>query len=314
MTPAHKREVLLLIEKCSHCFSIYDLSTGQRISSVALSEYPHEFVTDSDNQFAYVGHYGVEHSGIPGAGGHTVFQIDIRSSKLVRSIDLMPFNRIHGLQMDDHNRLYALSEGKDVLLILEAPQTDTAPRRAVSSGGIKSHLFALSRDGQTAYCMNLLSHTVAKIRPWDPLFSPVLCSPGEKPEGYALSADERTLYVTNRWSRTLAAIDTETMHVKARVPSRDDPTRLYLHADGQRMLVTNYGERSLSIVDPQTLQELAHVPTGARAIALSFHPTRPLAYVSLDDDRVGIFNLDSGQFDGHIATGREPDVSKVIVL
>lgn len=314
MNLVHQREVLLLVEKCSHCFSTYDLATGRRISSVPLPAYPHEFVTDSDNRFAYVGHYGVEHSGITGPGGHTILQIDLHLSKLVRSIDLSPFNRIHGLQMDMQDRLYALSEEKATLLVLDAPRTDTAPRRAVSSGGIKSHLFALSRDGQTAYCMNLLSHTVAKVRPWDPLFTPVLCSPGEKPEGYALSADERTLYVTNRWSRTLAAIDTETMQVKASAPSRDDPTRLYLHADGQRMLVTNYGERSLSIVDPQTLRELAHVPTGARAIALSFHPTRPLAYVSLDDDRVGIFNLDSCEFEGHIATQREPDVSKVVML
>jgi YVTN family beta-propeller protein len=311
--PAQAREVLLLVEKCSHCFSTYDLASGERVASVPLPDYPHEFVTDSQNRYAYVGHYGVEHSGIPGPGGHSIFQIDIRSSQLVRSIDLSPFNRIHGLQIDEQDRLYALSEERSALLVFDQPQSDTAPKRAVSSGGIKSHLFALTRDGQTAYCMNLLSHTVAKVRPWDPLCVPVLCSPGEKPEGYALSADERTLYVTNRWSQTLAAIDTETMQVKARAPSRDDPTRLYMHADGQRMLVTNYGERSLSIVDPQTLEELAHVPTGARAIALSFHPTRPLAYVSLDDDRVGIFNLDSCTFEAYIATQKEPDVSKVVV-
>jgi YVTN family beta-propeller protein len=197
--------------------------------------------------------------------------------------------------------------------VLDQPQTDTAPKRAVSSGGVKSHLFALTRDGQTAYCMNLLSHTVAKVRPWDPLHTPVLCSPGEKPEGYCLSEDEHTLFVTNRWSNTLAAIDTATMTVLRTAPSRDDATRLYRYRDG-RLVVSNYGERSLSIIDPATLAELAHVPTGARAIALSYHPTKPLAYVSLDDDRVGIFDMDRAAFTGFIATQREPDVSKVILL
>ena len=313
MTVPSTREVLLLVEKCSHCFSTYDLQSGERIASVALPEFPHEFVTDAANRYAYVGHYGVEHSGISGPGGHTIFQIDIRSSKLVRSIDLSPFNRIHGLQIDDQDRLYALSEEKATLLVLDQPQTDTAPKRAVSSGGVKSHLFALSRDGQTAYCMNLLSHTVAKVRPWDPLFVPVLCSPGEKPEGYALSEDEHTLYVTNRWSNTLAAIDTATMKVQRTAPSRDDATRLYRYRDG-RIVVSNYGERSLSIIDPDSLAELAHVPTGARAIALSFHPSKPLAYVSLDDDRVGIFDMERAAFTGYIATQREPDVSKVVLL
>lgn len=307
------QEVLLLVEKCSHCFSTYDLTSGERIASVSLPDFPHEFVVDRRCQYAYVGHYGVEHSGIAGPGGHSIFQIDIRSSKLVRSIDLSPFNRIHGLQIDDQDRLYALSEEKSALLMLDAPETDTAPKRVVSSGGVKSHLFALTRDGQTAYCMNLLSHTVAKVQPWNPLATPVLCHPGEKPEGYCLSEDEQTLYVTNRWSNTLAAIDTQSMKVTLVAPSRNDATRLYRYRDG-RILVTNYGERSLSVIDPSTLAELMHVPTGARAIALSFHPTKPLAYVSLDDDRVGVFNVDTGQFESFIATQREPDVSKVVVL
>jgi YVTN family beta-propeller protein len=307
-------ETLLLVEKCSHAFSFYNLQTGQRETSVALPDYPHEFVVDSQQRYAYVGHYGVEHSGINGPGGNRVFQIDLQQRRLVREIDLGHYNRLHGMQMDAHDRLYVLSEEKSTLLVLPEPQTDSAPSRAVSSGGLKSHLFALSRDGETAYCMNLLSHTVAKVRPWDPLHMPDLCSPGLKPEGYALSHDEKTLFVTNRISQTLSAIDTQTMQVRLTVPSRLDPTRLYLHRDGQRLLVTNYGERSLSVVDPITLKERAHVLTGGRAIALSYHPTQPLAYVSLDDDRVGIFSLDTCVFVGYIATQREPDVSKVVML
>lgn len=307
-------EILLLVEKCSHAFSFYNLQTGQRETSVALPDYPHEFVVDSQQRYAYVGHYGVEHSGINGPGGNRVFQIDLQQRRLVREIDLGHYNRLHGMQIDAHDRLYVLSEEKSTLLVLPEPQTDTAPSRAVSSGGLKSHLFALSRDGETAYCMNLLSHTVAKVRPWEPLHTPLLCSPGLKPEGYALSEDEKTLFVTNRISQTLSAIDTQTMQVRLSVPSRQDPTRLYLYRDGQRLLVTNYGERSLSIVDPITLKERAHVPTGGRAIALSYHPTQALAYVSLDDDRVGIFNLDTCVFVGYLATQREPDVSKVVTL
>ena len=229
------RDTLLLVEKCSHCFSWYDIESGERTRTLKLPEFPHEFVTDRAGHFAYVGHYGVETSGHTGPGGHTIFQIDIRSPKLVRSIDLYPFNRIHGLQIDEQDRLYALSEEKAALLVLERPAVDTAPRRAVPSGGIKSHLFALTRDGQTAYCMNLLSHTVTKVRPWDPLFQPVACHPGQKPEGYCLSEDEQTLFVSNRWSNTLAAIDTATMTVQHAAPSRDDVTRIYRARDGRLM-------------------------------------------------------------------------------
>ncbi|HSV35032.1 MAG TPA: YncE family protein, partial [Ramlibacter sp.] len=245
--------------------------------------------------------------------GTSIFQVDIAARKLARTIDLAPFNRLHGMQMDERGRLYALSEDRAQLVVLDHPATDEAPRRAVPTGGIKSHLFALTRDGQTAYVMNLQSHTVTKIKPHDATFAPVACSPGDKPEGYALSEDEKTLYVTCRWSNTLCAIDTDSMEVKYSAPSRDDATRLYLHASG-RLIATNYGERSLSVLDPATLKESAHIKMEARAIALSYHPSKPLAFVSQDNDRLGYFNMETLAFERFIATQREPDVSRVVML
>lgn len=310
---AGTREVLLLVEKSSHCLSYYDIASGERIHTIPLAQFPHEFVVDAARRFAYVGHYGVETSGHLGQGGTRIFQIDIAAHTLARTIDIAPFNRLHGVQMDQSGRLYVLSEDRAQLAIIDHPETDTAPRRATAVGGIKSHLFALSRDGETAYAMNLLSHTVTKFKPHDPTFVPVPCSPGDKPEGNALSADERTLYITCRWSNTLCAIDTESMKVVRRAASRNDATRLYLFRDG-RLVVSNYGERSLSVVDPVTLRELAHIPMEARAIALSYHPTRPLAFVSQDNDKVGIFNMESLRFERFIATQREPDVSQLVLL
>jgi YVTN family beta-propeller protein len=307
------RDILLLVEKCSHCFSWYDAESGERLKSLRLPDFPHEFVVDSANRHAYVGHYGVETSGHVGAGGHAILQIDIRSAQLVRTMDMYPYNRIHGLQIDSQDRLYALSEEKATLLVLPQPATDAGPQRAVPAGGIKSHLFALTGDGQTAFCMNLLSHTVTKVRPWDPLFQPLACHPGQKPEGYCLSQDEGTLYVSNRWSNTLCAIDAATMKVLRTAPSRDDVTRIYRARDG-RLFTSNYGDRSLSVVDAQTLGETAYLKLGARAIALSFHPVAPLAFISLDDDRVAVLDIEAMRITRFISTQREPDVSKVIAL
>ena len=307
------QDTLLLVEKCAHCFSYYDLNSGNRLHSVPLPVFPHEFVVDAAQRYAYVGHYGVETSSHLGTGGTSIFQIDIAGRRLARAIDIAPFNRLHGMQMDAQDRLYALSEERAQLVVLDHPATDTAPRSAVPTGGIKSHLFALTRDGQTAFAMNLLSHTVTKIKPHDATFSPVACAPGDKPEGCALSEDEKTLYVTCRWSNTLVAIGTETMQVLRRAPSRDDATRLYLYRDG-RLVVTNYGERSLSVVNPVTLAEIAHIPMEAKAIALSYHPTKPIAFISQDNDKLGYFNMDTLQFERFITTQREPDVSRVLIL
>jgi len=101
------------------------------------------------------------------------------------------------------------------------------------------------------------------------------------------------------------------MRVLYSAPSRNDATRMYLYRDG-RIVVTNYGERSLSIVNAATLREIAHIPMQARAIALSFHPEKPIAFVSQDNDQLGYFNMETLQFERFIATQREPDVSQVV--
>ena len=123
------QEILLLVEKCSHCFSYYDIESGSRLHSVRLPEFPHEFVVDAAQRYAYIGHYGVETSGHLGAGGTSIFQIDIAQRTLARTIDIAPFNRLHGMQMDDQDRLFALSEDRAQLVVLDHPATDTAPRQ-----------------------------------------------------------------------------------------------------------------------------------------------------------------------------------------
>lgn len=306
-----RQETLLLVEKCSHAFSYYDIQSGERIKSVKLPAYPHEFVVDSRQKYAYIGHYGVETSGHKGEGGHVIFVIDLEQARHVRDIDCAPYNRLHGMQIDAQDRLYAMSEEKSVLLVFEEPERAQAIDRAVPSGGLKSHLFALTRDGQHAYSMNLLSHTVTHIKPHDACFAPLAVSPGNKPEGYCLSPDESILYVSNRLSNTISMIDTASMRVVKSAPSRTDATRLYLFRDG-RIVVTNYGDKSLSIISPDSLEELAYIEAGARPIALSFHPERNWAFVSLDNNRVGILDLDSLRFVRYIETQLEPDVSKVI--
>ena len=41
------REILLLVEKCAHTFSFYDVESGEALEHIRLPEFPHEFVVDS---------------------------------------------------------------------------------------------------------------------------------------------------------------------------------------------------------------------------------------------------------------------------
>ena len=305
------QEVLLLVQKCAHTFSFYDVQTGAVLKHIRLPEFPHEFVVDSKNRFAYVGHYGIETSSHEGEGGCSVFVIDLERAEHVRTLSIWPFRRPHGLAMDDQDRLYVLSEGNSTLLIFDQPHLRDVPDRAIPSGGYKSHLVAMTRNGETAFALNLLSNTITRLKPQDPTIAPLPMQPGSQPEGNCFSRDERTLYVTTRGDNSIVAVDVETLKVTRRGRTGADPTRIYRDRQ-DRLYVTNYGEQSLSVFSPQ-LEQIRRVELDSTAIAMSLHPTRDLAFVTLKDQRVGMLDLNTWTFERYFETLLEPDVSQVIV-
>jgi DNA-binding beta-propeller fold protein YncE len=298
--------VLMVIEKSSHCLSFYDTGAGALIDSVALPRYPHEFTVDAAQKHAYVGHYGVRTSAHPEPGGASVLVIDIVERKLSHAIDCSPYRRLHGVKLDGADRLHVLSEAANVMLRFDEPLKATAPSCARPTGGLKSHLFTLSRGGEWAYCMNLSSHTVTKISPVDARIAPVPLSPGERPEGHLLSADEKTLFVGSRGTSTLVAIDTETMTVVRRAAARRDPSRIYGLSDG-RLLVINYQDMSLSMIDPHSLEEINWLKLQGRPAAACIHQSSGSAFISVDTDECLQIDLDDLAVVRSFKTKSEPD-------
>jgi YVTN family beta-propeller protein len=309
-------DILLLVQKCAHTFSFYDLASGQALKHIVLPSFPHEFCVDPARRHAYVGIFGMETAWTRGEpGDHRIAAIDLARREHTRTLDLWPYRLPHGMACDGQGRLYAMSEAQDTLLVFDRPETQDAPNMALPSGGIKTHLVTLTADAQWAYGVNLLSNTVTKFHPRDATVAPRAVMPGPRPEGNALSRDERRLFVANRGDDTLVEIDTATLQPGRRVRTRSDPNRIYRHdtSDGaELLLLTNSGERSLSVFDAATLQEVHCVDLPANPTALSFHPDRRRAYVSFQDDRVRELDLLEWRFTREIATLREPDASFVL--
>ncbi len=302
----HGDDILVLVEKCDHCLAFHNLSRSEPPERIQLASYPHEVVTDPDRRLAFVGHYGVRTGADAGVGGDSVFVVDVTARKLVNTLDCRPYTRIHGLAVDNAGRLYALSEATGVLLVFDHPLEDKLPSRAVVTGGLKSHLISVTRDGGRAFSMNLLTHTVTRLAPHDPTVAPVALMLGIQPEGNCLSEDQATLFVTNRGSGTVTRIDVAAFTVEAAAPVRPDPTRVYLAGDG-RLLVTHFNGRAISVLDAASLCELAHLQVNGRPAAACLHPGRSTAYVSLETGESLEIDLADMRIVARRPTGNEPD-------
>lgn len=303
---------LLVVEKSGHAVAFHDVATGELLSRVPLGEYPHEMVVDSARRHAYIGHYGVRMSGDAGAGGSSVFVVDLAERRLVRTIDLSPFNRLHGIAIDDRDRLYVLSEEKAVLLEIDDPAGAEAPSAAVDTGGIKTHMVVTTQDGSRAYVTGLLSHTVSLLDPHDASVEPVVATPGRLPESCALSEDERVLYVGAREDKALVELDARSLRERNRVTVPGDPLRVYVIPGDGDLLTTDIDHRRVTRYGPD-LGEQRSVGFDGTPAGISFHPSEPTAFVTLlDVNTVAILDLTTFTVTGTIPTGPEPDVTALI--
>ena len=304
---------MMLIEKCDHCMSWYDIDSTELLGRLKLPNYPHEFVVDDDFKYAYIGHYGVQNSGIDGTDGKSVIVVDIRAQKIVHTYDLGEHTRPHGIELDGQGRLYVLSEFTANLLVKENPRAfDQGWDYITPTGGTKSHLFALTIDGQKAFSMNLTSGDVTLFKPYDASFKPISIKTGEKPEGRCLRADEKILYTTNRISNTVTIIDVESFKVISSFPTPNDPCRIYHDTKRNRLLTMNHFGGSFSVFDEATGEEIHRVETPANPLALCLDNEQEFAYVAVDCNQVQRVNLDTFEVVQTFETGSEPDVMYIL--
>ncbi|MTH95439.1 YncE family protein, partial [Roseibium sp. RKSG952] len=309
------REVLLLIEKSSHCLSYYDALTGKRLYTLNLPEFPHEFVLNRAKTIAYIGHYGVANSKTVGEGGHSVFAVDVAQGTVHHILDTGTKNRRpHGVGMDANDRLYVLAESTSKLLIWHRPDIAGPYNLEIPTGGKKSHLFAVTRDGTKVFSVNLDSNDITVIYPFDPEAPPKKIQVGRMPEGRILSCDERRLFVTSRKSGTLSSVDTITCEVTSVIVSPGDPVRVFHDRLRGRLMTLNYLGKYIGVYDEVSLEKIAHVQLSVSPVALCFDPKHERCFLSTDCNRILIIRLDSLKIQNIFPTQNEPDVSQIILL
>lgn len=304
----------MLVEKSDHRISWYDLGTGAPVGQpVELPEFPHEFVVDAENRYAYVAHYGVKTSSMEGIQGRSVVVIDIAAQRAVHSYDLGEHARPHGIGLDARGRLYVLSEFSAHLLVKDNPRAfDQGWDHVVPTGGRKSHLFAMTEDGETAYSMNLASNDVTVFSPHDAAIAPVSIRTGDKPEGRHLSRDGKTLYVTNRGSGTIAVVDTASRSVRRSFAAAPDCCRIHHDTRRNRLMTINYLDCSFSIFDEPSGREIHRHHAGARTLAMQVDARNDFAFIAVDCQQVQCIDLDSFEVVLTLETGLEPDVMYVL--
>ena len=296
-----------VVQKTVCSLGVYDFVSGKSLAQIPLPKQSHELVMTPDRRYAFIAQYGAKKWAAPGVGGNLITMVDMQKLKVVKTLDLTPWHRLHGIRMDKHGRLFVLSESSSVLIRFDNPVDKDEPDAAIPVNGVRSHYFVLNNEGSRAWITDTLSGLVIAVNTEDPSVPVQKLLAGKAPEGSCLSPDEKTIYVVDRYGDVIKAYDSETLKTRYAAKTQGESVRVAALQDG-KILLANAARKSLLLFSPDlTLQKEIFLPASPTAITLTQNADQVLT--STEDDKLTLVDITSSQLLRTISTDKGADAS-----
>ena len=290
-------ETLLIGNKGEDTLSLVALDTGAEVARLPTGKMPHEIAISPDGKQAAVVAYGAT----------TIDVFDVAARKKLRTIDLSPNQRPHGLVWLSDGRLVATAEASQSVAVV-------APDGAVTSiatGQQGTHMIVVAPDNRTAYTANIASGTVSILDLKDAKKLRDLAV-GGKPEGLALAKGGRELWVGDLDAPRVSVWDVAKGEKIVELPVDPVAIRVLASPDGRLIATSNIGAGTISLFDAETRAPLKTIKVSGEQekgqVTLLFSADSKRLYAAeTGHDMVAEIDVVSGEVLRPIAAGKNGD-------
>ena len=273
-------QTLVIGNKEANTVGFVDLAAGEMVLTRETGRGPHEVAISPNGATAAIVAYGTGP-----APGHTLELFDTAAATSLKTIDLAPHTRPHGIAwLPDGRHLVVTTEGSGQLTLVDTEAGEVVD--TVATGEPGSHLLALGPEAKRVYVSNLGSASFTVIDLESRRRVETLPA-GDGSEGIAVTPDGREIWVTNRAADTVMVFDAESYERKAVVEAGRMPIRVAISPDGAIAAVSNARESSLTVIDAESKEvreTVALEPSGGgqgAPVTLLFHPDGSRLFVAL---------------------------------
>lgn len=227
-------QTLLVGNKGEDTMSFIALADGKELARVKTGDQPHEIAISPDGKQAAVVAYG----------GSTIDVFDVASRNKLRTIDLSPNQRPHGLVWLSDGRIVATTEAtQSVAVVLPGDKI-----RTIKTDQQGTHMVVVAPDNRTTYTANIGSGTISvldleagtKLRD---------ITVGGKPEGLALAKGGTELWVGDLSEPRLRVFDVKTGKLLGQWPIGPVAIRVLASPDGKWIATSNIATGSIDLFD-----------------------------------------------------------------
>ncbi|HWV59446.1 MAG TPA: hypothetical protein VN034_02250 [Sphingopyxis sp.] len=290
-------ETLLVGNKGEDTLSVIALDSGAELARLPTGRMPHEIAISPDGKQAAVVAYG----------GTTIDIFDVAKRTKLKTIDISPNQRPHGLLWLADGRLVATAEGSESVAVVAPDGTLTS----IATGQKGTHMIAVAPDNRTAYTANIGSGTVSVLDLKDGKKLRDLAI-GGKPEGLALTKGGRELWVGDLDAPRVSIWDTKSGEKIAELPVDPVAIRVLASPDGKLVATSNIASGTISLFDAETRAPLKTIKVSGDAakgqVTLLFSPDSKRLYAAeTGHDKVAEIDVATAKVLRRIAAGKQGD-------
>lgn len=292
---------LVVVNKGGASVHLVDVASGRTVAALPTGEGPHEVAISEDGRTAVVTDYGAREP------GSTLTVVDVPSAAVLRTVELAPHRRPHGIAFLPGDReVVVTSEATGHVLRVDLTTGGIVEALPTGQGG--SHMLAVPRSAERVWTSNARDDTVTEIDLAAGSRTRILEVP-PTPEAIGVTPDGAEVWVGSNEEGTVSVVDAASGQVARVLDGFAWPYRTLVTGDARLVLIPDLRAERLVVVDRAGRREVRALafPGGAPQ-GVTVAAGDRTAFLSLSaEDRVAVIDLETGAVVGHLPAGRGPD-------
>ena len=293
-------DVLIIANQGDNTVHLVDTGSGRTLAVIPSAPAPHEVAVTADGRWAVVTNYG-DRTSI----GHALSVIDVSTQKLVRSIDIAPHRRPHGIAfLPGDSTLAVTSEISQAVVLVDFRSGRVL--RTLQSNAQGTHMMAVAPGAEKIYTPNMVTGTITALDVASgQVTQTIQVGPGT--ESAALTPDGRHVWAASMGRDTTYVFDLATGQRVGAIATPGQPYRVAVTPDGRRALIPAPALNLLRVIDTATMRESTVSLPGVPGGAVVSRDGRT-AYVPLmEAGQVAVVDLSTLTVTRRLPTGASPD-------
>ncbi len=290
---------LVVVNKAAATANVIDVGSGLTLATLPTGHGPHEAVMSAAGRIAVVSNYE--------AGQPSLTVIDVPGLKVLRTIDLAPYNRPHGMQFLPGDSLLAvISEATGNVVLVRV--ADGTVVRAIPTTQRGSHMLAIPASGQRIYTGNISDNTVSELNVATGELVRTFAVPPQ-PEAINVTRDGREVWVGSNATGKVSVVDPIAGTVTTVAEGFGWPYRMCFTPDDGMVIIPDLKSNVVRFYERAARRELGRLDLpGAAPQGIIAPPGTGVAFLSLSaEDRVAVIDLVTRRVVEYLPAGDGPD-------